>query len=177
MTAERSGSSRPDDDLRIEYVNPADLKPAPYNPRQISEQALRRLATLLDVHGFVDPVIARREDKLIIGGHQRIKANALREYPAPVVPVVFLEDISDTRAKALNIALNNQEASGEFDMPKLADMLQQIDTGEFDVPSFTAFSDEDIAGWDEFRPVDEDPPRLDQKDPTVCPKCGHEFHI
>ena len=134
------------DGLAIEYVDPAELKPAPYNPRRISEEGIRRLAKLLEVHGFVDPVIARREDKLIIGGHQRIKANALCEHPDPVVPVVFLDGISDERAKALNIALNNQEAQGVFDAPKLADLLQEIDTGEFDVPEFTAFSAQDIAG-------------------------------
>ncbi len=67
--------------INIEYVSPKSLRAAPYNPRRIDEESLRRLAKLLDSHGFVDPVIARKEDNLLIGGHQRLKANELREKP------------------------------------------------------------------------------------------------
>ena len=131
--------------IRIEYVDPGDLVPATYNPRTITDAALRRLARLLDVHGFVDPIIARRQDKLIIGGHQRLRANAMRERPDPLVPVVFVAGVSDAKAKALNIALNNTEAQGEYDQPKLADLLIEIDTDEFDVPEVTGFAATDIA--------------------------------
>lgn len=48
--------------LRIEYVAPATLKPAPYNPRRMDPAALKRLVALLDAHGFVDPIVARRSD-------------------------------------------------------------------------------------------------------------------
>ena len=134
----------PDSKLKIEYVKPESLNPAPYNPRKIDEDALRRLAKLLDVHGFVDPVIARRDDMLLIGGHQRLKANELREKPDKLIPCVFVEGIPDSKAKALNIALNNPHAQGQWDYPTLADLLQDIDTGEFDMQDFTAFSEDDI---------------------------------
>jgi len=150
--------------VEIEYIDPDDLNPAPYNPRRASDEALKRLAGLMDVHGFIDPVIARKEDGLVIGGHQRLKANKLRANPDATVPVVFLAGVSDTRAKALNIALNNQEAQGEYDMPMLADLLQDIDTGEFEVPEFTAFSEDDIAGLmhglDEHRVEEDEAPGL-----------------
>jgi len=68
-------------EIKVEYVEPGKLNPAPYNPRQIDEDALKRLAKLLDAHGCVDPLIARREDGLLIGGHQRLKANELRKTP------------------------------------------------------------------------------------------------
>jgi len=162
--------------IRIEYVDPADLIPAAYNPRTISEPALQRLAKLLDAHGFVDPIIARAEDKLVIGGHQRLKANALRTRPDTTVPVVFLEGVSDDRAKALNVALNNTEAQGQYDMPMLADVLQGIDTGEFDVPTFTGFSADDIAGLmhglDERVPPESEIPEAYQ----VVVECNGEDH-
>ena len=135
-----------DENITVEYVDPAALVPAAYNPRTITDDALRRLARLLDVHGFVDPIIARREDKLILGGHQRVKANALRDRPDRRVPVVFLAGISDERAKSLNVALNNHEAQGEYDMPKLAALLDEINVDDLDVPSLTAFSADDISG-------------------------------
>ncbi|MCK4625067.1 MAG: ParB N-terminal domain-containing protein [Phycisphaerae bacterium] len=151
--------------VKIEYIAPDKLNPAPYNPRTITDDALARLVKLLDAHGFVDPVIARREDNLLIGGHQRLKANALRSKPDAKVPVVYLEGLSDAKCKALNLALNNPSAQGEFDYPKLADALQDIDTGEFDIPSFTAFSADDIAGLmhglDEHLVEDEAPELLE----------------
>lgn len=169
--------------LQIEYVDPDTLTPAPYNPRSITEDALKRLVSLLDSHGFVDPVIARREDRLLIGGHQRVKANAMRATPDAKIPCVFLEGVSDSRAKALNVALNNQQAAGEFVMSDLTTILQEIDTGEFDVPAFTGFSDTDIAemmhGMDEFekipdgnKPIDED--QMAQTE-NECPKCGFKW--
>ena len=99
---------------------------------------------------------------MVIGGHQRLRANDLREHPDETVPVVYLEGVSDAQAQALNIALNNQAAAGEFNIPKLADVLQAIDTGEFDVPVVTGFSEAELAGMvhglDEHtrRPTDED---------------------
>ena len=131
--------------LEVEYVKPEALSPAEYNPRQISEAALRRLANLLDAHGFVDPIIARREDGLVIGGHQRLKANALRAKPDERVPVVFLDGIDDARAKALNIALNNPAAQGEYDAEKLTGLLVELNAGELDVPEFTGFGEAELA--------------------------------
>ena len=165
--------------MDIEYVDPNSLQMAPWNPREITDESLERLATLLDVHGFVCPIVARREDRMILGGHQRIKANARRSQPDKNVPVIFLEGISDAKAKAMNIALNNPAAQGTWDFPKLGELLQQIDTGQFDMPALTAFSERDIAelihGLDDFKPTDEEPPRLDEKTKIKCPNCGHEF--
>ena len=95
-------------------IEPSKLNPAPYNPRKIDEENLKRLAQLMNSHGFVDPIIARKEDNVIIGGHQRLKANQLREQPDEKVPVIFLEGLSDAQTKALNISLNNPKAQGIF---------------------------------------------------------------
>ena len=130
--------------LTIEYVDPATLKPAAYNPRRIRPAALKRLVRLLDEHGFVNPVIARRSDRLILGGHQRIKANALRERPDRLVPVVFVDDIDDRQAKALNVALNNPAAGGEFDVPRLAELVGELADAGVDLPAATGFPPAEI---------------------------------
>jgi len=123
----------------VEYLPPESLRPAPYNPRTIDPRSLRRLAALLDRHGFVVPVVARREDRLVIAGHQRLRANALRRHPAREVPVLLLEGVSDTRAKALNVALNNERAQGRFDAPRLAELLAEISRDEPDPAGATGF--------------------------------------
>lgn len=131
-------------ELRIEYVKPDSLRPAGYNPRTISAEALKRLARLLDEHGFVDPVIARKEDRLIIAGHQRIRANAMRQRPDERVPVVFLNALSDARAKAMNVALNNPSAQGQFIMPALAELLSGLADDPIDLPELTGFAEDHI---------------------------------
>lgn len=130
--------------LAIELVPPAELVPADYNPRRIGPDALKRLARLLDEHGFVDPIIARREDRLIIGGHQRLAANAMRKRPDERVPVIFLSGVSDEKAKALNVALNNPHAQGEWDNDKLGGLLEELKSAELDVTALTAFPSEDV---------------------------------
>lgn len=50
--------------------------------------------------------------------------------------------MDEAQEKAANIALN--KLSGEFDMPKLKDILEEIDVGEIDV-DITGFSLEEIS--------------------------------
>ena len=51
----------------------AALKPAPYNPRKIDEQAFLALQHSIKTLGMVKPIIAG-EDGTIVAGHQRSRA-------------------------------------------------------------------------------------------------------
>ena len=55
--------------LVIEQVAIDVLRPDPANPRRISEDELDALERSLRQFGFVQPVLARREDRTVIGGH------------------------------------------------------------------------------------------------------------
>ena len=75
----------------------------------------------IETFGLVEPLVVRRSDQLLIGGHQRLeaaKALGLRK-----VPVVFVE-VSDEQAKELNLALN--KIQGEWDLPKLGELLDEL---------------------------------------------------
>lgn len=116
--------------LAIEHVAPTLLRPAPYNPRAMDEESRKRLERGIKEFGLVDPIIARRSDGMVIGGHQRlISAKTLG---LESVPVVYLDGIDDDRAAALNVLLNNPGAQGEWDMPKLTDLLSELDAHGFD---------------------------------------------
>ncbi|MFW6145725.1 MAG: ParB/RepB/Spo0J family partition protein [Planctomycetota bacterium] len=158
----------------ITYVDPAELRPADYNPRTISDAALGRLAGLLETHGFVDPIIARRADKLVIGGHQRLRANAMRAEPDERVPVVFLDGISDAEAKALNVALNNAEAQGRYDDDRLADLLAEL-SGEIDVAPATGFTEKALAELTGEMPELDDAPEIPPSYQVVV-ECTGEDH-
>lgn len=128
--------------IAIEHVPIEQLKPAGYNPRTMSEAARTRLTRSLSEFGFIDPIIARRSDFLVIGGHQRLSvAKSLHFTHAPVV---FLDNIDDNRAAALNVALNNRNLAGDWDYVKLTDILSELDANGFDA-TLTGFDEKQLA--------------------------------
>ncbi len=132
-----SGDSAVTSPLQIEHVPIDDLRPDPANPRRISDAELEALTRSIREFGLVDPVIARRDDKLVIGGHQRLLA--ARKLGLATVPVVFI-DLSEDRAKLLNVALN--KISGEWDTELLARLLADLD-GDIDL-TLSGFADDEL---------------------------------
>src|SRR5205823_1907527 len=68
-----------------------------------------------------DPVLARREDGTVIGGHQRLLA--ARRLGYQIVPVIYV-DLSQERARLLNLALNR--IGGDWDQELLARLLADL---------------------------------------------------
>src|SRR5262245_3409416 len=87
----------------------------------MAEEEMAALIESIRAFGFAEPVVVRRGDLLVVGGHQRIEA--AKRLGLAEVPVVEL-DLSDEQAKALNVALN--KIHGEFDIPKLAEILASL---------------------------------------------------
>ncbi len=107
--------------IQIEQVPIEELRPDPANSRRISDQELEALTRSIREFGLVDPIIARKEDRTVIGGHQRLLA--ARRLGYKTVPVVFV-DLSLEQARLLNIALN--KISGSFDQELLARLLSEL---------------------------------------------------
>jgi DNA modification methylase len=107
--------------IQIEQVLIGELHPDPVNPRRISDQELEALTRSIREFGLIDPIIVRKEDKTIIGGHQRLLAARRLGYEK--VPVVFI-DLSLEQARLLNIALN--KISGSFDQELLGRLLNDL---------------------------------------------------
>jgi len=110
------------DDIAIVQVPVDKLKPWPGNPRTITEEQLAAVVRSLKEFGFVDPIIVRPSDQMVIGGHQRLKAAKI--LGMTTVPVVYRE-YDDTKAKLLNIALN--KTGGGWDYPVLTNLLVELD--------------------------------------------------
>jgi DNA modification methylase len=101
------------------------------------DEEMNALVESLRAFGFVDPVICRRGDLLVIGGHQRVEA--ARRLGMTEVPVVELE-LSDAQAQALNVALN--KIGGTWDLPKLDELLKSLPA---DLAALTGFDEEAMA--------------------------------
>lgn len=108
-----------------EIVDIEDIIEAEYNPRKMRPSAFSKLKDSLSRFGLVDPLIVNNRDKrmVLVGGHQRLRA--AKDLGFEKVPVTFV-DLDDEDEKALNIALNNAEIAGDWDTPKLAELLRDI---------------------------------------------------
>ena len=127
MTKKKAPAPSP---MAVEYVDPATLVPAPYNPRRMTPTARLALKRGIQEFGMVDPLIVRREDRLVLGGHQRL--GVLKDLGWESVPVVFVDGLDDHRAMALNVLLNNPAAGGEWDTVGLRNLLSDIDANGLD---------------------------------------------
>lgn len=125
--------------LAVELVSIDALRPDPANPRRIADDELDALERSLRQFGFVQPVIVRREDATVIGGHQRLLAARRLGYSS--VPVVWL-DISTDQAHLLNLALNR--ISGDWDEALLARLLAELQAIPDVDLSLSGFADDEI---------------------------------
>lgn len=148
--------------IQIEYIDPRELVPADYNPREIEPINRARLMDGLRHFGFVEPLVVRRSDSMIIGGHQRLDIS-LELVEAGIiesVPVVYGE-WSDDEAKALNVLLNNPNAQGRFNLEMLAEMFDDMDasirglTG-YDSEFIDTLIQEQAQAWNNIAPLAED---------------------
>jgi DNA modification methylase len=125
--------------IQIEHLPIDSIRPDPANPRRISDTELEALTRSLHEYGFIQPVIARREDNTVIGGHQRLVA--ARRLGLKTVPVIFV-DLSVEQARLLNLALNR--ISGDWDQELLARLLADLQTvPDLDL-SLSGFGDDEL---------------------------------
>jgi len=168
-------------------VNLADLRPAPYNPRKITSQALGALQASLGEFGDISGLVWNQRTGHLVAGHQRLAA--LRKAHgdwltmadgAVVTPTgerfpVRMVDWPVAREKAANVAANSPFLAGEFDDAELTKVLAELEAAlpaEFDALRF-----------DELRwtpPPDADGKEFDETAAddvkyVSCPKCGERF--
>ena len=123
--------------MRIEKILINKLKPATYNPRQITKKQYNDLKESIDRFGLVDPIIVNEKTMTIIGGHQRYKIwkeNAEQSNVDDItIPCVVL-DLNKEQERELNIRLN--KSGGEWDMDILAN--------EFDIQELKDWGFKDL---------------------------------
>ena len=106
----------------ISEVKLADLKPAPYNPREISEEAIAGLRHSLEKFGLVDLLVVNKRNMHIISGHQRYKILTSENVETVTAIMVDLDDIAE---KAMNVTLNSQEIAGYW-TSAITPLLEQL---------------------------------------------------
>lgn len=110
--------------LRIRHVDPATLNPHPDNPNEMTPAAFEKLKAIMAEFGLVQPLVVNTRTGRLVGGHHRRLAAI--EMGWPDVPIVEV-DLSEDRERALNVALNNEEAQGRFNNERLMAFLAPIE--------------------------------------------------
>lgn len=127
--------------MNIQMIPAEKLNPAKYNPRkdlQPGDLEYEKLLRSIEEFGYVEPVIWNEGTGNIVGGHQRFKV--LKQLGQTEIQCVVV-DLDPHREKLLNIALN--KIGGEFDLPLLGDLLQDLQNSGLDL-SLTGFGEQEI---------------------------------
>ena len=98
--------------MKIETIKINKLKPAFYNPRQISTKQYKDLKQSIEKFTLCDPIIINK-DMTVIGGHQRLKI--CKELRYTEIDCVVL-DLSKEEERELNIRLNKSGGEWDFDL-------------------------------------------------------------
>ncbi len=128
--------------LEIKYISPADLKPNDKNPRN-NENAIEPVKKSIEHFGFVNPIIARKSDNMIIAGHTRWKVSLKKKLKQ--IPVIFV-DLSENDSKLYNLADNKLGELAEWEVPGLESILNELKLSDVDISiaGFGEVKDEDL---------------------------------
>lgn len=131
------------------------------NPRTITDENMRRLKASIEKNGLVGHLVWNKATGHVVGGHQRLSAldslMRTKDYELDVLMV----DMPLKDEIRLNVALNNQDAQGEFDFDAIAALATDFDLS---LSEDFGFSDEVIdVNFPEFSEEKEDAPAVSRE--------------
>lgn len=126
--------------LRIDYIEPSDLRAYANNSRTHSETQVDQIVASITEFGFVNPILIG-EDNTVIAGHGRLMAAT--QMGLDTVPVIRLTGLSERQRRALVIADNKIAMNAGWDFAKLGDELSELINQDFDL-GLTGFNEQEI---------------------------------
>lgn len=134
---------------RSEKRKVKELTPADYNPRKMTEQERRDLEDSIREFGAVIPIVVNvgKRENVLIGGHQRVTIYADLGIEETDVMVPSRE-LTGEEERRLNLRLNKNTGSWDFEKLKDMDLTLLLDVG---------FGDEELATlWDDVDVIDDE---------------------
>ncbi len=130
--------------LKIEYVSPDDVELWVDNPRK-NERAAKKIARLIEAHGFGQPVTVREEDGVVYKGNTRIKAARLLGLDE--IPIMRRSYPDVEAAKRDALADNRAQEMAQWDEDALAEMFQEREEVDLErLAAETGFEEVEIEG-------------------------------
>jgi ParB family chromosome partitioning protein len=149
--------------MNIKTLKLDDLNPAIYNPRSINEDEFNGLVKSLETFGQQENLIVNK-DMTVISGHMRLEAMKFLGWDEAVCNLV---DLNKVQEKKLNVLMNSQFISGNWDQDKLTEVLEELKLeDDFIELRLDKLQELDLSDQDN---------QLPEQKLIKCPECGHEF--
>lgn len=116
-----------------------ELKPAPYNPRTIANEALEGLGKSVDAYGDLSGIVWNARSGVLVAGHQRLKAlkrtfgDSLEFDAARCVVVtpsgefkIRVVDWDAKKERQANLAANARSIQGDWEFDKLGELMSDM---------------------------------------------------
>jgi len=162
----------------IERVPVGAIVPDPHNPRAHPREQVRAIARSIETFGFNAPILVDRAG-MIKAGHGRFEAARLLKLEQ--VPVIRLEHLNETQAKAYMLADNKLTDRSSWDDAQLALRLKELQeiVVDFEIEA-TGFEIPEI----DFRIQSLDPPErasphdeCESPEGTAVSQLGDVWHL
>jgi len=123
-----------------EEIEAEALIPNPRNPNDHPASQVELLGKIIKTNGWRAPITVSRRSGFIVRGHGRYMAAVALGVN---VPVDYQHYASEAEEWADLVADNRIAELSELSMPKVREILQEIDTGEIDL-ELTGFAGDDL---------------------------------
>nr|BAR32063.1 ParB-like nuclease domain containing protein [uncultured Mediterranean phage uvMED] len=162
--------------MKLEEIEIDLIKPYKDNPREISQEAVRKVKNSIKEFGNNQPIVIDQNNVIVVG-HTRWKA--LREL-GKTKAFVIKREFENNQAVAYRIMDNRSGAESKWDKQLLMSELQLLKDEKFnlDLTGFDALELKDILlDKDLFEPTSKDDQgRLDEDTKETCPECGQTIN-
>jgi len=157
--------------LKIEYLSKNELKPYVNNAKIHTPDQIKQIKKSIAEFGFNDP-IAVWHDNEIIEGHGRLLA-AMEMDDIDAVPIIRLDDLTDTQRRAYMLVHNKLTMNTNFDSGILDIELDNIDLNMSDF----GFLNVDLNDFEVEAMFGEKKPKEKEPKKIQCPHCGEWFEV
>ena len=149
-------------DELIPYIN---------NPRN-NENAVDKVASSISEFGFKNPIFVDKNN-IVVNGHTRLLAS--KKLGLKEVPVIVIDDLTDTQIKAFRIADNKVAEYSKWDYDLLNIELEQLEELEFNMSNFgiSVFEPIEFEIDEDIEEILEEEYEEPPKKTCTCPNCGH----
>lgn len=136
--------------MEIKTVDIDKLRPFEGNPKRHPQNQIDKIIRSFSEFGWTNPCLVTK-DNMIVAGHARVEA--ARKAKIKEIPVIYLP-FDGKKALAYAVADNKLAELAEWDFTKMADLMTELDDGEFDL-ELTGFDMEEIEEIMNWTPGDD----------------------
>lgn len=171
--------------LKIEYIDINSIKPYENNAKEHPQEQIEQIKKSIQEFGMNDPIGIWHDE--IVEGHGRLIA--CKELGYTEVPIIRLDELTDSKRKAYALVHNQLTMNSGFDIEILDNELDDlINDDDFDI-DMTEFGFDIDEGQEEVEVVEDEVPEVPEEPKSklgdiyqlgkwvICKKCGKKHYI